>query len=89
MELYQRSFAALSKILKPNGVAVVAFPVFFGNKKPEFLPVKSMLARVGFKVQAPLPDSIPPIMRVATPNNGLLYQREDQHVGREILVFKK
>ena len=89
MEMYERSFKALAKMLKTDGMAVVAFPVFIKDKKPKFLPIKSMLVRSGFEVVAPLPASIPPIMRVATPNNGLLYRREDQHVGREILIFKK
>jgi len=89
MELYRRSSVAFAKVLKSDGVVVVAFPIFIQNKKPEFLPIKSMLVRAGFEIVAPLPNSIPPIMRVATPNGGLLYQRENQHVGREILVFRK
>jgi tRNA (guanine10-N2)-dimethyltransferase len=71
--LYKASFKELDAILKPNGIVVVASPVHYIKEQAFPVPTADILENLGYKA-------------IFEP---LLYKREDQFVGRSILVFKK
>jgi len=90
LSLYRESFASIFKVLKPGGVAVVAFPCWRTvNGTFSHLPLKKHLEQVGFNVQEPLPATTPASLAVRTPSGGLLYARPDAAVGREILILRR
>lgn len=71
-ELYLESFPALAKTLKPGGVTVIAFPVHFVDGHAQELPIKEILRTSGLVED--------------TPSNAiLLYRRENQYVGRQLV----
>ncbi len=72
-ELYESSFEELDKILKPGGVMVIASPIHFVKEQAFPVPTIEILEKLGYE-------------QVQKP---LLYKREKQHLGRNILVFRK
>jgi len=72
-KLYESSFKELDKILKPGGVVVVASPIHFVKEREFSVPTIKILQKLGYT----------PMQRP------LLYKREQQHLGRNILVYKK
>src|SRR3989339_499007 len=72
-ELYDSAFAELDKILKPGGKMVIASPVHYANEQEFHVPTIEILENLGYTLE----------------HNPILYKREGQFVGREILVFKK
>ncbi len=75
-ELYTESFASLVKVLKPGGVMVVASPVHFIGEDPYPVPTREILSKLGLEEWSPASEPI-------------LYRREGQFVGREIVRFRK
>lgn len=72
-ELYESAFEELSRILKPGGVMVIASPIHFVKGQSFPVPTIEILKKLG-------------LGQVRKP---LLYKREKQFVGRNILVYKK
>lgn len=72
-ELYEAAFRELDVILKPGGVIVVASPVHYIKEQAFPVPTAAMLEDLGYTAL----------------HKPLLYKRENQFVGRNILVFKK
>ncbi len=89
IELYESSFSSLKQAIALHAPAVVAFPVFFRNKKPLHLPLVKLLQGAGWSIDPTLPTTLPKTMQTTTPNGGLLYRRSDQFVGREILRIRR
>lgn len=74
--LYKDSFASLYKLLKPGGTIVVASPVHYLGREALPVPTRDILINLGL-TELPLSDS------------SVIYRREGQFVGREILRFTK
>lgn len=72
-ELYESSFSELNQILKPGGKIVIASPVHFSGDQEFPVPTIEILESLNYKLE----------------QKPMLYRREGQFVGREILVFKK
>lgn len=82
-ELVERTasaLAALNQLLKNNGIAVLALPAFQNGKNIQYLPTKKLAEAVGLQI-------IPFVgkQNEVSPNGGLLYVRENQRMGREII----
>lgn len=89
LEKYKPMFTGLRAVMKPNAKAVIAFPAFKVGTGHEFLPLRSLLQSIGFEILNPLPPNIPATLGTLTPNNGLLYERENQKTARDIIVMKR
>jgi len=74
--LYQRSFSALAQVLKNDGVIVVAFPIHFVKDQPFELPIDDILTKAG-------------LQKIDIANQPLIYRREDQFVGRQLIRCQK
>lgn len=74
--LYQESFSVLTDLLKPGGVMVVASPIHYVNDQAFPVPTKDILTNLGL-IERPLSDE------------PVVYRREGQFVGREIVRFVK
>ncbi len=71
LSMYRPSFVELHKLLKKDGMAVVAFPAFvLSDGSVERLPLKSMLEKIGFNFIG-----------------SYLYKRDKQYIAREIVVL--
>ena len=73
--IYRESFSAIYKVMKPGGVIVVAFPVHCIQKKRFETKGLEIMQELGFDL-GDFPANI-------------LYQRDDQFVGRHIVRFIK
>ncbi len=73
--LYEESFTALKKVLKPSGIIVVASPIHVLDGKEYLVPVDEIMKKIGY---SPLP---------LAPKE-LIYRQEKQLVGRKISRFK-
>ncbi|MFA6131274.1 MAG: methyltransferase domain-containing protein [Patescibacteria group bacterium] len=73
--IYRESFPAIKQILKPGGILVVTFPVHCIGKKRFETKGLEIMKELGFDL-GDFPENI-------------LYQRDDQFVGRHILRFTK
>jgi tRNA G10 N-methylase Trm11 len=74
------TFIAIKKLLKTNGVAILALPAFQKEKPVKYLPTKKLAEAAGLKI-IPFQGNAGEV----SPNGGLLYAREGQRVGREIV----
>ncbi|MFA6131975.1 MAG: DNA methyltransferase [Patescibacteria group bacterium] len=92
-ELLERTasgLAALLQLLKKGGTVVLALPAFCARHSPatagqngkniQYLPTKKLAEAVGLQI---VPFTGEP--NEVSPNGGLLYVRENQKVGREIV----
>lgn len=83
-KLYSDSLVAFKKILKSEGKIVMVWPVFFGAGNPIFL--NPNLADL--QIVSPLPDSIlkNKFLNLSF-RKTIVYHREGQKVGREIVIL--
>lgn len=85
--LYRAALASLSGTMAPNASAVVSFPVFSRKKMPILVPLDEI---AGDLVAAGLiPGEYADFNLPATSSGGVVYERPDQHVAREIVLLKK
>ena len=71
-------------LLKPNGRIVLAIPFFINKNDYTYLPLIDQLNKTGLSIVKPLPEEI----KIKLPGrSNLTYRREDQFVGREILIL--
>ncbi|MFC1788031.1 TRM11 family SAM-dependent methyltransferase [Patescibacteria group bacterium] len=89
IEINRKSFKQLYDLMKPESKAVIAIPVYLGKEKKTFVPLKSVFKSLNFEIINPLPAGLPENLAKTTENGGILYFREGQRVGREILVLRK
>jgi tRNA G10 N-methylase Trm11 len=85
--LYAGALAAIRKILSDNGTAVFAFPVFGKGRDRIFVPLEKIAS--GFEVVPLIPPQFEKDGLFLTPSGGVLYERPDQLLGREIVLMKK
>jgi len=78
------TLSVLNQLLKNNGTAVLALPAFRAGKSIQYLPTKKLAEAVGLQI---IPFVGEP--NEVSPNGGLLYVRENQLVGREIVKIVK
>jgi len=76
--------AALNQLLKKGGVAILALPAFQTEKIIDYLPTKKLVEAVNLQI-IPFTGEKNEI----SPNGGLLYVREGQLTGREIVKIVK
>lgn len=50
LHMYIPSFQTINRILKPGGVAVVAFPAYVQGKRTMHLPIETQLKTIGFEI---------------------------------------
>jgi tRNA G10 N-methylase Trm11 len=84
MDLYLGAFEAFSRVVKPGGVVVFAFPIFGEHKH---MNLHSKLRDLGFKAEGLLPAKAVEILG-AQSATGMIYRRPEQKVGREIFRFR-
>lgn len=89
-ELYKRSFGVFAGLLRPGGRVVFAAPVFFLNKKPHGITDLNVLRGTEFQLLPTpgtelLPEGGSRLSFRRTP----VYQRPDQRIGRELLLFER
>lgn len=87
--LYKGIFEHLFTLARPGTRFAVAFPAFATQGEVVFLPMKSVLEKIGYTMQSPLPANSPEIFSHLSPSGGLLYKRKDQFVWRDIVIFHK
>lgn len=75
-QLYRESFATLVRLLKPNGVIVVASPIHYIGSMEFPVPTADILEDLG-------------LTAIPLDKKPVIYKREGQFVGRNILRFKK
>ncbi len=88
-KLYEKSFAALARVLKPGGTIVAAFPAYVRGRDLLYVMDPDLVKQWGLMIIDPLPASAPKTIRRLTPSGGLLYRRPDARVAREIIIMKK
>lgn len=85
--LYRDALKALAELLVPGGSAVFSFPVFNRHKSAIFVPLDAVRGEL---VAAPLvPGEYSDFNLPTTSSDGVLYERPDQFVAREIILLKK
>lgn len=91
--LFRDTLNTLHKILKKNGRAVIAFPLWRNKKQLLHTPVLEEVEKNGFVFVPPLPENLETLPSFATELglNGktLIYGRPDQHLWREIAIIRK
>lgn len=81
-QLYLAGLREFTKVLRPNGVIIMIWPVL---QQRVFLPLLGKLPAMNLRVEPLLP---PAFQQYLTPRQTLTYARPDQKVGREIIKLK-
>ncbi|MBI5023167.1 MAG: methyltransferase domain-containing protein [Candidatus Magasanikbacteria bacterium] len=82
-QLYCASLNEFAKILKPNGVIIMIWPIL---QQKIFLSLLEKLAAMNLRIE---PLLSPDFQQFKTPRQTLIYARPDQKVGREIVKIKR
>lgn len=89
--LYIKAFGEFKKILKAGGKIAITLPFYRLNRQKNVLaPFIDKILAEGYNILCPIKDKEllkNPVIRI-TERNTILYDRPDQIVGREILIFK-
>lgn len=81
-QLYLAGLREFAKVIKPNGVIIMIWPVL---QQRIFLPLLEKLPTMRLRVEPLLPMAF---QRYLTSRQTLIYARPDQKVGREIVKLK-
>ena len=90
-KLHTAAFSELYKLLPAQGRIVIAFPAYRKNSGYVSFPGLDKILELGYDIQAPLDEKLLaqyPFLKV-TPRRSIIYDRKDQIVVREIMIFKK
>lgn len=83
-ELYINTFREFKKIIKIGGVVVMIIPAFVVNKNTTiYAQVLEQIRGLGFEIETPFADQVK-----YSDRGSLVYQREGQHVVREVFRFR-
>jgi tRNA G10 N-methylase Trm11 len=74
------SLPSLHRLIKKDGVMILACPVYRSKEKPLFLPMQKITESSGWQIES-FPEALAPL----SPSGGLIYERPGQKVAREIL----
>ncbi|MDD2646783.1 MAG: DNA methyltransferase [Patescibacteria group bacterium] len=88
--LYLLAFKQFDKILKKDGCIVMIFPAYKIGGHLHFLPILEALKEQGWRIINPVPEKFKNNQAIRlSDRQSIIYSRQDQHVLREIFVFKK
>ncbi len=91
-ELYFGSFQEFLKLLPPKGRIVLCMPAYRrGIEHYEYLPSLDRVLALGYNLAELIPHALAeklPFLKL-TPRKTIVYDRKDQIVAREIVVFEK
>lgn len=92
LELYKQSFVEFAKLLPPKGRIVMCLPAYKKSQSEYiFFPSLDPLLALGYNIVDIIPHGIAEkftFLRL-TPRKTAVYDRKDQIVAREIVVFEK
>lgn len=86
---YTTWLQSISRVLKPNGRAVMVWPFYRVEPNGYFLQLQKAAHDAGFITIAPPKQLVDATWFRSTPRGSVLYSRPDQIVGREIVVLQK
>lgn len=90
LDLYEGAFKTFEKILTPGAPVVILFPYFEKTNLRLADVFIQRLDKKNFKTEHLLPERYEHTPGfVLTREGGLIYKRPGQHIGREILCFRK
>lgn len=84
-KLYIQSYQVFFNLLKPKGLVVMIWPVFFDTN---YLDIEKVVEKIGFKKNIPLTKELLNIYQLNKRKN-LQYARPGQKVSREITIWEK
>ncbi|HYC79904.1 MAG TPA: DNA methyltransferase [Candidatus Binatia bacterium] len=91
-KLYDQVFKEFNKFLTDGARVVMCFPAYkTGQNTYEYMPNLDFATENGYTIQAPIPQELKQkykFLRV-TDRNSIVYDRKDQVVAREIVIFTK
>lgn len=87
---YLAAFEELKKILQAGQTIVAALPAYRVNDGYVSFPIIDKILKLGYAIVAPLPTELTSKYKFlkVTPRNSIIYDRKDQVVVREIMIFK-
>ena len=88
-DLYDSTLEELSKVLKEDGVIVLALPIFKTKKGNKLLPLLDGIKKSGLRIESPLNNMEEKLQKYFTNRDTVVYSRPDQLVLREIIILKK
>lgn len=91
-KLYLKALEEFYAVLKSGARTVMIFPVFYVNNKKIFLDLVEGIKGIGFKIINPLTGFISngdKKFKEFLREDSIIYHRENQRVGREIIVLEK
>ena len=89
-KLYLNAFKQIKKLLQPNDRVVFALPAYRRKNGYICFPVVDKILEIGYDIVAPLPEELLKkyeFLKV-TSRKSIIYDRKDQIVVREIIIFK-
>lgn len=89
-QIHTAAFKEIKKILEPGRTVVMALPAYKTKNSYITYPGIDKILALGYDIQAPIPEAIQkayPFLKI-TPRNSIIYDRKDQVVVREIVIFK-
>ncbi|MDP3900456.1 MAG: DNA methyltransferase [bacterium] len=88
-ELYRQALSEFAKVLKPDGRAVMIWPVFvLADNQKIYLNSNRIISNSSLKIISPIAGFNHKVLEL-TNRNTLLYGRPDQKVWREIVILEK
>jgi tRNA G10 N-methylase Trm11 len=91
-KLYEQVFKEYAKLVPEAGRIVMCFPAYKTKLgEYEYMPSLDFATQNGYTVQAPIPEEIRAKYKFlkVTDRNSVVYDRKDQVVAREIVIFSK
>ncbi|MBI4054238.1 MAG: hypothetical protein HY397_02830 [Candidatus Doudnabacteria bacterium] len=90
-QTYLAAFKQFKKILQPGQKVVMALPAYRMGEQYWFLQIIDKIAKLGYDIVDPLPEKL--LARYGflkvTKRNSIIYDRKDQIVVREIIIFQQ
>lgn len=89
-KIYLNAFVEFKKLLETGGRVVIALPAYRRDSGYISFPIVDKITKLGYDIIAPLDKELLvkyPFLRV-TPRHSIIYDRKDQIVVREIIIFK-
>jgi tRNA G10 N-methylase Trm11 len=91
-KLYEQVFKEFSRFLERESKVVMCLPAYkIGHNTYEYMPDLDFAKQNGYTAQAPIPQELKAkykFLRV-TDRNSMVYDRKDQVVAREIIIFSR
>ena len=89
-KIYLLAFKSFKKILNTGQLVVIALPAYRLSSSYTFFPIIDKIEKLGYNLLNPVPE-VPldqfDFLQV-TDRKSIIYDRKDQFVSREILIFQ-